>query len=72
MTEELALEHFIDALSESEIRLRLRKVGPKSFSETEKTAVRMDVHRIADTQRTQLVGKIDQEPFDTSVSQKTL
>ena len=59
--EALALDHFIDALSESEIRLRLREVGPKTLSEAESVAVRMEAHRIADKQRTRLVGKIEQE-----------
>lgn len=59
--EALALDHFIDASSESEIRLRLREVGPKTLSEAESVAVRMEAHRIADKQRTRLVGKIEQE-----------
>ena len=36
--EALALDHFIDALTESDIRLRLREVGPKSLSEAEAMA----------------------------------
>ena len=52
LIEALALDHFIDAISETEIRLRLREVGPKSLSETEAIAVRMEAHRIADRQRT--------------------
>lgn len=58
--EALSLDHFIDALSESEIRLRLREVGPKTLAEAEKTAVRFEAHRIADKQRMRLVGKIEQ------------
>ena len=63
LIEALALDHFIDAISETEIRLRLREVGPKSLSEAESIAVRMEAHRIADRQRAKLVGKVDQESF---------
>ena len=57
--EALALDHFIDALSESEIRLRLREVGPKRLSEAEKIAVRIEAYRIADKQRIRFVGKVE-------------
>ena len=70
--EALALDHFIDGLPEPEIRLRLREVGPKSLSEAETIAVRMEAHRIADKQRTRFVGKVEQVNSDNSVSQKTL
>lgn len=70
--EALALDHFIDALSEAEIRLRLREVGPKSLSEAEAIAVRMEAHRIADRQRTRLVGKVEQASSDNSYGQKEL
>ena len=70
--EALALDHFIDALSETEIRLRLREVGPKTLNEAESIAVRMEAHRIADKQRTRLVGKIEQEGSDNSSGQKIL
>ena len=39
--EALALDHFIDALTESDIRLRIREVGPKSLSEAEAMAIRL-------------------------------
>ena len=57
--EALALDGFIDALNESEIRLRLREVGPKTVSEAEKVAVRMEAHRIADRNRSRLVGNCE-------------
>ena len=59
--EALSVDHFIDALPEAEIRLRLREVGPKTLAEAEKIAVRMEAHRIADKQRARLVCKIDQD-----------
>lgn len=47
----LALDYFIDAIPETEIRLRLREVGPKSISEAENIAVRLEALRIADRQK---------------------
>lgn len=70
--ETLALDHFIDALTESEIRLRLREVGPKSLSEAETIAVRMEAHRIADKQHSRLVGKVEQETGESLNNQKLL
>ncbi|MES9904882.1 MAG: hypothetical protein ABW168_19680 [Sedimenticola sp.] len=51
IVEALALDVFIDALTDTDIRLRLREMGAKSLDEAEKTAVRMEAHRIADRQR---------------------
>lgn len=47
----LAIDHFIDALPDTDIRLRLREVGPTSISEAEKIAVRLDAHKVADKNR---------------------
>ena len=60
VVEALSIDHFIEALPESEIRLRLREVGPSTLAEAERIAVRMDAHRQADKQRTRFVGKVDQ------------
>ena len=70
--ETLALDHYIDALTETEIRLRLREVGPKTLSEAETFAVRMDAHRIADKQRTRLVGKVEKGRSNSSPDQSCL
>jgi len=51
ITEVLALDHFVDALPDSDIRLRLREVGPKTISEAERIAVRLDAHKQADRNR---------------------
>ena len=61
MIEVLALDHFIDSLVDTDIRLRIREVGPKSLSEAETMAVLLEAHRIADRQRSRLVGKIEQQ-----------
>ena len=57
MVEAASIDHFIEALPESEIRLRLREVGPSTLAEAERIAVRMDGHRQADKR---FVGKVDQ------------
>ena len=73
MIEALSVDHFIDALTEAEIKLRLREVGPKTLAEAEKIAVRMEAHRIADKQRARLVCKIDQDySAQTTPSQNTV
>ena len=69
--EALALDHFIDALTETEIRLRLREVGPKTLTEAEKIAVRMEAHRIADKQRTRLVGRVEQDNQNPDTSKES-
>ena len=68
----LSPDYFIDALSESEIRLRLREVGPKTLCEAKKIAVRMEAHRKVDKQRTRLVGKVEFESPPAQTSQKNL
>ncbi|MCG8048446.1 MAG: hypothetical protein N0E48_22985, partial [Candidatus Thiodiazotropha endolucinida] len=60
VVEALAVDHFIDAIPESEIRLRLREVGPSTLAEAERIAVRMESQRTADKLRTRFVGKVEQ------------
>ncbi|WAR20696.1 hypothetical protein MAR_014670 [Mya arenaria] len=47
----LALEYFIDALPDADIRLRLREVGQKSIGEAEQITVRLEAHKVADRSR---------------------
>ena len=49
--ETLSIDHFIDALRDSEIRLRVREFGPKTLGDAERTALRLESHKIADRQR---------------------
>ena len=51
LLELLAIDHFIDAIPDTDIRLRLREVGPKSIAEAERIAVRLDAHKTADRSR---------------------
>ena len=60
VVEALAVDHFIDALPEVQIRLRLREVGPSILAEAEKIAVRMEANITADKQRSRFVGKVEQ------------
>ena len=60
--ESLALDNFIDALTDADIRLRLRELSPKTLTEAEGIAVRMEAHKIADRQRSKVVGHVDHLP----------
>ena len=64
--ETLSTDNFIDALNDSEIRLRVRELGPKTLAEAERTALRLESHKIADKQRSRLVGQIE-----TNTNQKS-
>ena len=55
----LSIDHFVDALSDSDIRLRVREFGPKTLADAERTALRLESHKIADRQRSRLVGQIE-------------
>lgn len=57
--ETLSIDQFVDALSDSDIRLRVREFGPKTLADAERTALRLESHKIADRQRSRLVGQID-------------
>lgn len=47
----LALDHFVDALTDPDIRFRIRESRPKNICEAEIIAVRIETHKIADRQR---------------------
>ena len=46
----LALDQFVDAMSDPEIRLRLREARPRDISEAETLAIRLETYRLADSQ----------------------
>ena len=56
--EMLSLDNFIDAITDSDIRMRVREPSPKSFDEAEQICVRLEAYKIADTQRTCFVGRL--------------
>ena len=57
--ETLSIDIFIDALTDSEIRLRVRELGPRTLADAERTALRLESHKIADKQRSRLVGQLE-------------
>ena len=59
VVETLSIDHFIDAMTDSEIRLRVREFGPKTLGDAERTALRLESHKIADRQRSRLVGQVE-------------
>jgi hypothetical protein len=73
VVEALSLDSFIDALNDSDIRLRLREIAPKTISEAEKIAVRMEAHRLADRNRNKFVCAVDNVSSDkeNTVSKST-
>lgn len=54
----LALNQFIDALPDPEMRLRLRKAKPRDINEAEILAIRLETYRLADAQRVKTVHEI--------------
>ena len=61
----LAMDYFIDAIPDADIRLRLREVGPKTIGEAEQVAVRLDAHKIADKNRGRSVRVMGSEESKT-------
>ena len=57
--ETLSIDIFIDALTDSEIRLRVRELGQKTLADAERTALRLESHKIADKQRSRLAGQLE-------------
>ena len=59
LTSVLALEHFIDAIPDSDLRLRLRESNPKSINEAETLAVRLETLKLAERQKGRIVRQVD-------------
>lgn len=55
LTSVLTLEHFIDAIPDPEMRLRLREASPKTVNEAETLAVRLETLKLAERQKGRLV-----------------
>ena len=48
MTNTLALDHFIDAIPDKEMKLRIREARPRNIEEAEMFAVRLETYKLAD------------------------
>ena len=57
--ETLSIDIFNNALTDSEIRLRVRELGQKTLADPERTALRLESHKIDDKQRSRLVGQLE-------------
>lgn len=57
----LALDYFIDAIPDSDTRLRIRELRPKNLNEAETHAIRLEAHRLADKQRSKAIHMISEE-----------
>lgn len=55
----LALEHFVDAIPDGDVRLRLREHNPKSINEAETLAVRLEALKLAERQKGRFVRQAD-------------
>lgn len=59
LTSVLALEHFIDAIPDGDIRMKLRESSPKSINEAETLAVRLEALRMSERQKGRLVRQAE-------------
>ena len=57
--ETLAIDNFMDALTDIDILLRVREFGPKTLTHAERIALRLESHKIADRQSQGIVGQTD-------------
>jgi hypothetical protein len=60
----LSLEHFIDAIPDGDIRLRLREANPKNINEAETLAVRLETLKLADSQKGRMIRKVGEQAPD--------
>ncbi|MES9884336.1 MAG: hypothetical protein ABW185_26110, partial [Sedimenticola sp.] len=58
VTDVIALDHFIDAVNDSSIRIRLRELNLTNITEAEEIATKMEAYRISDSQRHKFVAEI--------------
>lgn len=68
ITNILSLDHFINAIADSDVRLRLREARPKDINEAEIVAIRLETHRLADRQENELVNKFHAHQTNTTVA----
>ena len=56
--ETLSLDNFIDAITDSDIRMRVQELIPKSLDEAGQICVCLEAYKIADKQKTCFVGRL--------------
>ena len=61
VVETLSLDNFIDALTDNDMRMRVRELNPKSLEEAEQACVRLEAYKIADKQQSRSVCRIISE-----------
>ena len=59
VVETLSLDNYIDAITDSDSRMRVRELSLTSLEAAEKICVRLEAYQIADKQRSSLVGRLD-------------
>lgn len=73
----LAIDHFIDALPESDMRLRIREGQTKDIAEAEIMALRLEANRVADRQKSnrnrgQQINQVGSNPNNPQDVNETL
>ena len=58
MMEILSLDYFIDALPNSEMRLRIRESRPKNITEAETLAIRLNTYQLAESNQSKTVNAV--------------
>ena len=56
--ETLSLDNFIDTITDSDFRMRVRELSPKSLDKAEHICVCLEAYKIPDKQRTCFVGRL--------------
>lgn len=74
LTKILSLYHFIDAIPDSDMRLRIREAHPKDIDEAEAQAIRLETHRLADRHRcsNRSIRAVNDKQSDQSSNPDTL
>ena len=72
MTGTLALDHFIDALPDREMKLRIREAHPKNIEEAEMLAIRLETYKLADQPNTASVHAITKTDQNSNINGQIL
>lgn len=74
LTKILSLDHFIDVIPDSDMRLRIREAHPKDIDEAEAQAIHLETNRLADRQRcsNRSIRAVNDKQSDQSSNPDTL